>query len=218
MERFESLAHLYGEIEKLSEDNMDDFYSYQHFLFGCINWLRGFIEWPKIRESYEKAKLGLGVRSVFMKRPNWRDFSAFKGNERKSAQYTVYRLLQDLLEYQDLRMLRGGTQFEMTKLMKFVPKIQMYQIWKDTVVCRPKVKKKYPIELRRLAWEIRKQDKYSEIGVLGDMCEDMHGQFIPGFNKTADSLEEADHFHDTSCMHTYACRYLHNMCEGMDGR
>jgi hypothetical protein len=202
MERFDSLAGLQRAVMMLGED---DFLGYQHFLFGCCDWLKGFIEWPKVREAYEKCKLGLGNRSLFMKPPGWRDFSKFPPHERKKCQYTLYQVFADLLEYQDTSlMIRSYHQLR--GLSKFIPKIQLWDLWCDTVLLKPVFRAAYPIELRRMGYEIRLASKYSEIGVLGDYCDDF------GFT------EEADHFHDRGCLHTYACRYLHNICKGMDGR
>jgi hypothetical protein len=203
MDRFDSLAHLQGSVLNLTDD---DFFGYQHFLFGCCDWLKGFIEWPKVKEAYEKFKLGLGNRSLFMKPPGWRDFRAFTLPERKKAQWVIYNLLSDLQEWQDMTNLSWRTHPHLRGLMKYVPKIQLWDIWKDTVLTKPKYEPRYPLEIRRLGFQIRSESKYSEIGVLGDMCDDF------GFT------DEAAHFHDPTCLHTYACRYLHIVCKGMDGR
>lgn len=207
MTRFETQDQFQLELIKLGDsENLEDFFSYQHFIFGCANWLRGHLAWPKVQDAYNKCKLAIGCRSIFIKTPGWRDFSAFRGEHRKSVQYILYQLFSDLQEHQEMWMLMRASWYQVTKLWKHIPPIQLSGIWEDTVVQRPKYQKTYPIEIRRMGWEIRSGDKYKELGVLGDICEDM------GF------MEEADHFHNPDCLHTYGCRWLHNVCRGMDGR
>lgn len=206
MNRFQSIGELALAIDKLMDSNTtEDFLSYQHFLFGCCSYLRPCIDYPKVKEAYDKCKLGLGSKSAFLNSPKWRDMDVFRG-QRKSPQYLVYRILAALIEYQDIYMLGMGSRHLLGRLLDNVPGIQLWSIWQDTVVEKPKYQAKYPIEIRRMGYEIRLAEKYSELGVLGDICEDMNW------------TEEADHFHSRACLHTYGCRWLFNICKGMDGR
>lgn len=206
MATFQEIGLLAGKIDILMDSNTnEDFLSYQHFLFGCCNWLQSFIEFPKVRDAYEKCKLGLGSRSMFTNTIGYREMDVFRG-KRKTCQYLLYMLFRELLTATDIGYLGAMTRRLITPLLDFVSVTHIEGIWKDTVVQKPLYQKHYPIEVRRMGDEIRKADKYSEIGVLGDMCEDFN---LP---------EEADHFHDATCLHTYGCRYLFNTCRGMDGR
>lgn len=189
---------------------VEDFYDLQHFLLGCVSYLRPAIQWPKVKDAYQKCKTGLGVKSMFLTYPTTKDFAAFKREERKGIQFGVYKILGLLQMYTSIDQLRAVSAFRsLNFIWDFIPKIQVSQIWDDTVIAKPKQEiKTYPLEVRRMGWEIRNEEKYSELGVLGDLCEELGLQ------------EEADHFHDFDhrFVHTYACRYLHQVCRGMDGR
>ncbi len=198
------MAPRFASIDDIDQAAMnltgDDWLSYQHFLFGCCNRLRDFIVWPKIRQAYEKCKTGLGQRSLFMKIPGWSDFRVF-GRDRKSVQFVLYNLFSDLLAVQDDRLLyRCHT--HLRNLGKFLKLEDLEGIWEDTVPTKPTPNVYHP-DIRRIGWEIRKGDNYNELGALGDLCEDL------GY------MEEADHFHNNTYVHTYACCYLHNICKGM---
>jgi hypothetical protein len=214
--RFLSSEELVGSFNRLISKSFDKsqheqeetFFACQHFLFACCNRLRGFIEWPVVKDAYAKAKIGLGSRSGFMKNPGWNSLRAFRTKaDRDGPQYAVFNTLIHILEHQDLDQLQWGLNNNIKLLFRHLPAVILARIWNDTVALNitPRVAA-YPMFVRQMAHGIRMRDAYDETPYIGDWCEEN------GFD------EEAKHFHNPECCHTYACRYLHNICKGMDGR
>jgi hypothetical protein len=198
----------YYDFDRFLDTHTEDFAEAQSVAMGFASYLRGYMQWPKIRKDYEDFKVFFGKQSMINHRIQ---NSAFKNLNRKELpeMYLAYYLLQGLYEAQTneytqvtaMCRYRLRTLFQERKKISTIPLTVINDILNDSVNWQPKkvVAPTFKLhrEVQNMLSILNKEEKYKELPVFADMLEDFHGDAL---------IEFAEHFR--SGVHTYSCKYL----------
>lgn len=202
--------------ELISRSGSDlDVVDLHYFGMGICSHYQKYLTWPNVRKHYKGFKTFLGAKSWIWDTIQHKVISKlWQAGDAEIVQRSLAQLLHRMQENQTndenwrLRSFHRAFQncfYEMMDL-KIMSQELAIQIMEDSIGEQQpngKIKKPEPLlavprkECKQFVKILLDEDKYTDIPILGDMCEEFG---LP------DSY--GDHFRNGQ-VHTYGCRHLH---------